>query len=294
MLQDVQSGPVKTSDMLTPGGIYSRAQLREMFNISDATINTGVFRPKEHDSVWLFVTERKTPDRTQYEDVLDHDTLYWQGQTSGRTDGLIREHHLRGLELLLFYRHAKYEHPGAAFRYEGPFSCVSDEGKNPASFVLKREHADQIAAAEDEAQHSDVFNPQSIEDARRRIAANIVRRRGQPAFRQHLFTAYGGRCAVTGCNVVDVLEAAHIYPYQGAETNVVANGLLLRADIHTLFDLGWITINADDYTVSVHHNLRHSEYGQWHGKPLDLPDNVIMRPSREALAWHQTETGKSG
>lgn len=292
MLQDVQSGPVKTSDMLTPGDIYSRAQLREMFNISDATVNTGVFRPKEHDSVWLFVTERKTPDRTQYEDVLDHDTLYWQGQTSGRTDDLIRAHHQRGLELLLFYRHAKYEHPGAAFRYEGPFSYVSDKGKNPASFVLKREHTDLMSAAEDEAQHSDVFDPQSIDDARRRIAANIVCRRGQPAFRQQLIAAYGGRCAVTGCNVVDVLEAAHIYPYQGAETNVVTNGLLLRADIHTLFDLGWITVHAEDYTVTVHQNLRQSQYGQWHGKLLNLPANASMRPSSEALEWHRSETGK--
>lgn len=292
MLQEAQSESVRTSDILTLGDIYCRAELREMFDISDATINTGVFRPKGHDSVWLFVTERKTADRTQYEDVLEHDTLYWQGQTSGRTDDLIREHQQRGLELLLFYRHAKYEHPGAAFRYEGPFAYSSDEGRNPASFVLKREHADLVADAEDEAEHSDIFNPQSIEDARKRIATNIVRRRGQPAFRQQLITTYGGRCAVTGCNVVDVLEAAHIYPYRGSETNGVTNGLLLRTDIHTLFDLGWITINADDYTVTVHQNLRQSEYGQWHGKPLNLPENVSVRPSKQALAWHQAVISK--
>ncbi|QAA94430.1 hypothetical protein CKA81_11760 [Pollutimonas thiosulfatoxidans] len=294
MLQNAQSVSVRTSDALTQGNIYSRAQLREMFDISDATINTGVFRPKGHDSVWLFVTERKTADRTQYEDVLEHDTLYWQGQTSGRTDDLIREHQQRGLELLLFYRHAKYEHPGAAFRYEGPFAYSSDEGRNPVSFVLKREHADLMAATEEEAQHSDAFDPQSIEDGRKRIATDIVRRRGQPAFRHQLIAAYGGRCAITECNVVDVLEAAHIYPYRGSETNVVTNGLLLRTDIHTLFDLGWITINADDYTVTVHQNLRQSEYGQWHGKLLKLPTSASMMPSREALEWHQSETGKQG
>ena len=51
------------------------------FTIKDATINTGIFQPKGHDSVWLFVTEQKTPDRTQYVDRLDGDELRWEGQT---------------------------------------------------------------------------------------------------------------------------------------------------------------------------------------------------------------------
>ncbi len=48
--------------------------------------------------------------------------------------------------------------------------------------------------------------------------------------------AYGGRCAVTNCDIEDVLEAAHISPYNGPSTDQVYNGLLLRTDIHTLFD----------------------------------------------------------
>jgi hypothetical protein len=50
---------MKTSESLVDGAIYTRSELREMFNIRDATINTGIFRPKGHDSVWLFVTEKK-------------------------------------------------------------------------------------------------------------------------------------------------------------------------------------------------------------------------------------------
>src|SRR5690606_12420526 len=96
---------LKTSPMLTLGEVYSRPRLCEMFNITDATINTGIFQPKGHDSVWLFVTESKTPDRTQYVDLLEGDVLHWQGQSKGRKDALIREHRQRGLELLLFYRH---------------------------------------------------------------------------------------------------------------------------------------------------------------------------------------------
>ena len=84
----------------------------------------------------------------------------------------------------------------------------------------------------------DGFDPSNIEDARKRISRMIAQRRGQSAFRNNLFDVYGGRCAITGCEVPDVLEAAHIFPYRGEDTNKVVNGLLLRADVHTLFDCG--------------------------------------------------------
>lgn len=284
---------VRTSDFLTVGEVYTRAQLKDRFEIVDATINTGVFRPKGHDSIWLFVTQSKTPDRTQYEDLLEQDVLHWQGQSSGRTDDLIREHRQRGLELLLFYRHAKYEFPGAGFRYEGQFDYVSDEGERPASFILhRRVETDELTIAQAQAQARGAFEPDSIEDARARTMASIVLRQGQQAFRQALLAAYEGRCAITGCDVAAVLEAAHIYPYQGATTNTVANGLLLRADLHTLFDLGWITVDAHTLTVAMHPSLRDSDYGHWHGQPLRLPTDGTQHPSQGALAWHQTHIGR--
>jgi putative restriction endonuclease len=73
---------MKSSDKLKLSHVYTRKELQEIFRIVDATINTGVFHPKGHDSVWLFVTEDKTPDRTQYVDSLDGDTLSWEGQTN--------------------------------------------------------------------------------------------------------------------------------------------------------------------------------------------------------------------
>jgi hypothetical protein len=82
---------MKTSDHLEIGRVYTREELRTLFDIRDATINTGTFRPKGHDSVWLFVTENKTPDRTQYRDRLDGDDLYMEGQTARRTDPWIIE-----------------------------------------------------------------------------------------------------------------------------------------------------------------------------------------------------------
>jgi hypothetical protein len=127
-----------TSAVLTPGQVYTRDDLARLFHITDATLNTGISQPEGTNSIWIFVTERKTRDRTPYEDRLDGDLLYWQGQTEGRKDALIIEHAKRKLELLVFYRRKKYEYPGAGFRYEGPFDYVDHKGRRPTNFELKR------------------------------------------------------------------------------------------------------------------------------------------------------------
>lgn len=134
----VDTRPVRTSSRLSFGSTYSRADLRTMFQIKDATLNTGVFRPAYTDSIWLFITEEKTADRTDYQDRLEGDVLEWDGQLSGRTDSMVIEHELRGVELLVFYRKRKYEFRHAAFRYEGPFRYESHFGAAPAHFRLRR------------------------------------------------------------------------------------------------------------------------------------------------------------
>ncbi|TGE21542.1 DUF3427 domain-containing protein [Hymenobacter aquaticus] len=125
-----------TSDSLIVNKLYSRRDLRELFAINDATINTGVFRPKGTNSVWLFVTEEKAADKIQYKDKLEGDILKWQGQLSGRTDKLIMSHATEHIELLVFYRHSKREYPSAAFRYLGRFEYESHQAGKPTSFLL--------------------------------------------------------------------------------------------------------------------------------------------------------------
>ena len=93
------------------------------------------------------------------------------------------------------------------------------------------------------------FDPKNEIDARKRILTSIVQRAGQAHFREQLLEAYDNRCAITECNITFALEAAHIFPYKGEHTNDVRNGLLLRADIHTLFDLGNISINPENYCI---------------------------------------------
>lgn len=123
---------------LVEGNIYTRSDLRELFEIRDATLNNGVFPLKKRHEVWLFVTEDKPADREQYLDKLVGETLYWQGQRMGRTDSYIINHKRTGYSILLFYRRAKYEFEGAAFRYEGIFEYISHSCGHPTDFVLRR------------------------------------------------------------------------------------------------------------------------------------------------------------
>lgn len=127
------------------------------------------------------------------------------------------------------------------------------------------------------------FDPTSEEDARKQTLRSIAVRQGQAMFRANLLRAYQGRCAVTGFNVPFVLEAAHIRPYQGPKTNVVPNGLLLRADIHTLFDLGLLAVHEDGFRVELSPAIQGSPYDSIHGQILNLPASEDEYPNREAL-----------
>jgi len=112
--------------------------------------------------------------------------------------------------------------------------------------------------------------------------ALYVSRDGQQEFRANIIAAYG-RCAVTGCRVVDVLEAAHIIPYVNAASNLVVNGLCLRADIHKLYDRNLIWIEAD-CLVQVNASLTGSAYATLQGRKLLLPPQAKDHPDRHLLA----------
>lgn len=135
----------------------------------------------------------------------------------------------------------------------------------------------QIGAVEDD------FQPRSEEDARDRINRSIAVRRGRRKFREALLGAYGKRCAITGCDAEDALEAAHIEPYNGDATDHVRNGLLLRADIHTLFDLQLLRIDPDTLLIELAEPLRGTAYEELRGKRLRPPEQVEQHPSIEAL-----------
>jgi hypothetical protein len=130
-----------------------------------------------------------------------------------------------------------------------------------------------------------VFDPTSLDDARVRALRAVIVRQGQPHFRAALLKAYGGRCAITECDAAPGLEAAHVKPYEGLMTNVVSNGILLRADIHTLFDLDLIGIDPSRGLVRVSNELDNTVYQEFEGTPLRGPNDPSATPNPAALAW---------
>jgi predicted restriction endonuclease len=87
-----------------------------------------------------------------------------------------------------------------------------------------------------------------------------------------------------------VLDAAHIISYQGDATNHVQNGLLLRTDLHTLFDLGLIAVDTDSWTLRVAPSLRHSEYWELNGRAVRRPKKAAAHPGATALDQHRSES----
>lgn len=133
------------------------------------------------------------------------------------------------------------------------------------------------------------FDPAVIREETIQVARTIKSRRGQPQFRKALLKAYGNTCAISGCRFSEVLEAAHVYPYKGESTNHVTNGILLRADLHTLFDLGYFSVDSSDYSIKIAGLLRGTEYEALGSVKLRLPGEPSCRPSTRALDWHRAQ-----
>ena len=168
---------------------------------------------------------------------------------------------------------------------------ILDESRALDAVVRNNRRSPAIAFLEQQLEDEGAFDPDEIRDGRVRILASIVRRRGQPLFRRRLLDAYGGRCAISGCTLEAVLEAAHIVPYRGPETNHSRNGLLLRADLHTLFDLHLIAIDAASLTVLVSPQVAGTSYEEYSGKRIQLPVDRACHPSRMALKEHRRKSG---
>jgi putative restriction endonuclease len=121
---------------------------------------------------------------------------------------------------------------------------------------------------------------------------HLVRPRlGQGAFRVAVTDAYKRQCAISGGRVLPALDAAHIRSYSEGGAHEVSNGLLLRRDIHCVFDAGYITFD-DDLRLVVSDRVKTdfnngNEYRRLHGHRLTEPLAVGARPDPEALRWHR-------
>lgn len=119
----------------------------------------------------------------------------------------------------------------------------------------------------------------------------VAQRLGQCSFQLVVADAYHRRCAITGENTLEVLQAAHIFPYAQGGPHAVTNGLLLRMDFHKLFDAGLVSV-APDYTIHVSPRIHQKYYNgkayyRLDNQPLTvLPTDRSQYPDRERLDWH--------
>lgn len=135
--------------------------------------------------------------------------------------------------------------------------------------------------------------PYGPADERERIVRSLVELQGQPALRRKLLEVQRGGCVINGCAIAGALGAAHIVPYAEPSSNRVSNDLLLRADLHALFDLGLVAMNPVTMPVIIAPNLA--------GTSDAMYDGVLLRrgpsgdsPDPEARGRHRAWPGCDG
>lgn len=198
----------------------------------------------------------------------------WRSNLSHPHDLLFRQGKLRGVTYEPFDA-STHGHWNLKLNGEGAWEAGA-MGSTPES----------QAEAEGQQQAFEHQRPLSSDhDARVWTMKAVAQRRGQPLFRARLLDAYGSRCAITRCSAVEVLEAAHVLPYRGDHTDRTDNGLLLRADVHTLFDCGllWVT---EERTIALAPSLLQTDYSQLQGLPLRLPPAAENHPNPAHLKEH--------
>ncbi len=171
---------------------------------------------------------------------------------------------------------------------EGAMRYIARRDRN-AEQVLKNWLAARELRVRDE--DADLIDASNVLDEREHRNLGILMRRGRKIFRDELVRRYGARCMISGCSTMALLEAAYIQPETVPKFNNPTNGLLLRSDLHTLFDLNLIGIEPGRLTVAVHPDVIDADYRSFDGSALRVANG--KGPNRRALAarWDRFKAG---
>jgi putative restriction endonuclease len=164
------------------------------------------------------------------------------------------------------------------------YDLTSGEGKRVLDACRERAGAEWLPGV--------AAQPGAAAEGARYGTEQLIRPRlGQGTFRVMVLDAYRGSCAVTSEHSLPVLEAAHIRPYAEGGAHEVPNGILLRSDLHRLFDKGYVTVASDELRFNVSPRLREEwengrEYYALQGARIHVPRMAGEHPDLRALAWH--------
>ena len=181
---------------------------------------------------------------------------------------------------------SQYQNMGLAF--------VEDYDPRAGFFLLhgpvRLQDQNEVSWIVDEAADADIgqllAREQSVDQGIRRRLGWTAAREDQGQFRAALIVAYDGHCAMSGYDVRESLQAAHILSYSGRLSQVPENGLLLRADLHILFDEHLLAVEPDSMQVRLAPAIRQSRYSALNSQPLSRPRDSSVSPSREKLGVH--------
>jgi hypothetical protein len=130
-------------------------------------------------------------------------------------------------------------------------------------------------------------HPLPLFDEQEQPDQTIRLRRGHASFRDKLIDRYGARCMISGCSVLALLEACHVNRYGRPGDNHPANGVLLRSDLHTLFDLDLIGLEPVTMKVTVHSTLIGTEYEKFSGARLLMSGEKRIDTRAVRSRWDQ-------
>jgi len=268
------------------GETYERPFLAKVWGYqSFHAISKGVVTPANTKHIIFFVTKDKQEALTQYNDVVDGDILFWEGEEKHSSDNRVIEANKNGDEIHLFYRDVHH----TPFVYFGKITLTDFQLNNnkPSEFVFKINALsyEDVDVFKEVREHAAEYKTLAVTEQEQIVVSRI----GQGNFRRNVIRLWGS-CSITGLQNVSLLRASHIKPWKDSNNDerlTPFNGLLLIPDYDFLFDRGYISFKNNG---SVLVSQRLSPFAR---KVFDVHDSLELRrtfpENNEYLEFHRTE-----
>lgn len=266
------------------GQSYERPFLAKLWGYrSFHAISKGVVTPANTKYIILFVTKDKQQALMQYNDYIDGNLLFWEGEEKHSSDKRVVEANKNGDEIHLLYRNTHH----SPFVYFGRISLTDFQLREnaPSEFVFRIETlSSEIDAFKEVREHAAEYK--TLEKTEQEQI--VISRLGQGNFRRNVIRLWGS-CSVTGLHNVSLLKASHIKPWKDSNNQERLNpfnGLLLIPNYDFLFDKGYITFkNNGSLIIS-------KKLDSFACKVFDLDANLHLRnifpESKEYLDFHRS------
>lgn len=267
------------------GQAYERPFLAKLWGYqSFHAISKGVVTPAGTKHIIFFVTKEKQEALNQYNDYIDGNMLFWEGEEKHSSDKRVVEADRNGDEIHLFYREVHH----TAFVYFGKILLTDYQLRKdaPSEFVFRISTlSTEVDAFKEVREHAAEYKTLAVTEQEQ----IVVSRLGQGNFRRNVIRLWGS-CSVTGLQSVSLLRASHIKPWKDSDNKerlTPYNGLLLIPDYDFLFDRGYISFKSNG---SVLVSQRLTSFAR---KVFEVRDDLQLRKvfpgNKEYLEFHRTE-----